>query len=401
MRTRFTWFVAILALVAIGFLVACSSKYSTSSNGLVVVPSYASLVMESFSLNLGNGHISEINNINGPPIPGVPTAVVLDPAGAFAYVIIYQNTSVPGSITGIASFQIASDGKLAYLSTAPVATPVGLTIDSAGKYLFVTSGTAGTVTVLSVGSNATLNEVATVSLPLVSGGQTPSASALAVTPTVYPPLYAYCSSATAPTTENLYVTDSVNYLLFNYLVDTSTGALTPVPVANNVPGIATGTTPLGVAVDPCNRFVFVSNNTSNSVSAYTVCSAISIPNNCPVVDFHLTVVAGSPFAVSPGDHPGPLAVDPYGKFLYVLDGSNEVSAFTISSVSGSLATIGAYATGGLGSNSIAIRSDDTWVFVANFTSSTVTQYAITPSSGGLTPQPPFSTLSNPTGVAVK
>jgi hypothetical protein len=105
MRTRFTWFVAILALVAIGFLVACSSKYSTSSNGLVVVPSYASLVMESFSLNLGNGHISEINNINGPPIPGVPTAVVLDPAGAFAYVIIYQNTSVPAALPGSLPFK--------------------------------------------------------------------------------------------------------------------------------------------------------------------------------------------------------------------------------------------------------------------------------------------------------
>ena len=60
MRTRFTWIVAILALVAIGFLMACSTKYSPSStNGLVVVPTQgitqATAVMETFSLDLANG----------------------------------------------------------------------------------------------------------------------------------------------------------------------------------------------------------------------------------------------------------------------------------------------------------------------------------------------------------
>ncbi len=32
--------------------------------------------------------MTEINNVNGPPTPGLPTAIVLDPAGAFAYVIV-------------------------------------------------------------------------------------------------------------------------------------------------------------------------------------------------------------------------------------------------------------------------------------------------------------------------
>jgi hypothetical protein len=39
--------------------------------------------------------------------------------------------------------------------------------------------------------------------------------------------------------------------------------------------------------------------------------------------------------------------------------------------------------------------------VANFTSATVSQYSITPASGTLTPIPAFSTLDNPSGVAVK
>jgi hypothetical protein len=115
MRTRFTWIVAVVALISIGFVAACSTKYSSSSNGLVVVPSQGSAVMESFSLDLANGHVTEINNINGPPTPGIPTSIVLDPAGAFAYVIVYQNVALPGSATGIATFQIASDGKMSIL----------------------------------------------------------------------------------------------------------------------------------------------------------------------------------------------------------------------------------------------------------------------------------------------
>src|SRR5271155_1869366 len=123
MRTRLAWIVAILALVSIGALMACSTKYSSSSNGLVVVPSQAGgpqvngqqnwPVMETFSLDMANGHISEINNVNGPPTPGLPGAVVLDPAGANAYVIVTQNPAVPGGgVTGIAAFSVASDGKL-------------------------------------------------------------------------------------------------------------------------------------------------------------------------------------------------------------------------------------------------------------------------------------------------
>ena len=53
MRTRFTWIVAILALVSIGFLMACSTKYSSNDNGLVVIPSQ------------GGGPLVN-NQLNGP-----------------------------------------------------------------------------------------------------------------------------------------------------------------------------------------------------------------------------------------------------------------------------------------------------------------------------------------------
>ena len=460
MRTRFTWIVAILALGAMAFLVACSSKYTSSSNGLVVVPTQGTAVMQTFSLDLSNGHVSQINNASGPPTPGLPGAVVLDPAGAFAYVIVNQNSTYPG-VTGIVSFKVGSDGTLAagtasptFKTTSPtvnincivtatqqqitfpvnvVPTPVvpgSLAIDSARKYLFVadvaTSGQTqtytnpctgatetatvavpGTVSVFSV-SGGTLTEVAGSPFALPDGasgsvgsaasGSAPNAAALAVTPTVHPPLYSACSGAAAPTTENLYVADSVNNVLLNYSVSSS-GILTLVPASATAPGIATGTTPSGVAVDACEQFVYVANAISNNVSAFTICSVVS--QNCPQADYSLQEVSGSPYPA--GDVPGPIAVDPFAKYVYVVDtGSSQLSGYRISPANGSLTAIAGTPTAtNSGANSIAIRSDGSWIFVANFNSANVSQYAITQATGQLTPQAPFVTLNYPSGVAVK
>jgi len=416
------------------------------------MPSQGSLVMETFSLDINNGRMEEINDVNGPPTPGLPTAIILDPAGAFAYVIVTQNPVVPGGgVTAIATFPIASDGKLGTSTTytldsaqvqvqvngqnstesVPV-VPVALTMDSAGKLLFVansatsdSSGNSvpGSVSVFSIGSNATLAEVAGSPFVLPVGGANnlpavlqnpctvqvgcPSPLALAVSPTAYPPLYSYCSGFTGPTTENLYVPDSIGNILLNYSVSSS-GTLTLVPTQTNV-GVPTGYLPDGVTVDPCNRFVYVSNGssnaaTANTVSAYTICNAVTQPN-CPSPDFRLLQVNnGVPFPVSPGNGPGPLAVDAYGSFLYVVDtASGLVSQFRISPTTGSITALTPpFVAASLGANSIAIRSDDSWVFVADTgPPAVISQYSINLATGNLAGQSPVQTFNYPSGVAVK
>jgi 6-phosphogluconolactonase len=401
MRKRLTWVLGTVAVVALGLLVACSAKYSSNNNGLVVVPTQGLAVMQSFSLDLGNGHIAVINDVNGPPTPGIPTSVVLDPTGNYAYVIVQANSVLNPSTTGVAAYSIASDGKLSNISVTPVANPVGMVMDSKGKFLFVASGSNGTVTVFSIGSNGGLTQVGKpTTLPAEPGGQAPSAAALGITATVYPIQFAYCSGGAPPTTENLYVADNVNYFLLNYSVSSS-GTLTLVPFNSAQAGIPTGTNPAGVAVDPCNRFVYVSNAQPNTVSAYTVCQTVSIQNNCPNANYSLQAVTGSPYPT--GDVPGPLIVDPYGKFLYVLDtGSNQISGFQISGATGSLtAFTGAPTSTNLSPTAIAIRSDDTWMFVSNLNSANISQYAISPGTGTLNPQTPTSTFNYPSGVAVK
>ncbi|MGB8987017.1 MAG: beta-propeller fold lactonase family protein [Candidatus Sulfotelmatobacter sp.] len=412
MRTRFTWILGVVTLISVAALVACSSKYSNTNNGLVVVSTQGNAVMDTFSLDLGNGHITWIFNSEGPPTAGQPTAVVLDPAGDYAYVIVTQSTNVNASVTGIEAFSVASDGKLGPIKTtglndvgAVPAAPVAMVIDSAGKFLFVADAATGTlpgaISVLSVGSGGTLSEVAgsPFVLPAEPGGTTPNPSALAITPTVYPVAYSFCSGSVPPTTENLYVTDSLNYKLINYSVSSS-GALQVVPTASAAPSVPTGTTPSGVTVDPCNRFAYVSNQRDNSVSAYTICNVVSLPK-CAKADFSLLPVIGSPFIT--GIAPGPLLEDALANFLYVLNtGQNEISAYRISTTTGSLAPLSP-ATIATNSypTSMAIRSDDSWLFVTNLNQANLSQYAITPSSGGLTPETPVETDNFPWGIAVK
>src|SRR5215467_584225 len=109
MSKRFAWLLGVVVLVSIALLVACGTKYNSSSNGLVLVGSQGSALVESFSFDLSSGHISEISN---PPsstagstcvLPGVPSAMVVDPAGAYVYAIVKVNSACPQSQTGIIS----------------------------------------------------------------------------------------------------------------------------------------------------------------------------------------------------------------------------------------------------------------------------------------------------------
>ena len=96
-------------------------------------------------------------------------------------------------------------------------------------------------------------------------------------------------------------------------------------------------------------------------------------------------------------------MDPFANFLYVVDtGESAISAYKISTTTGSLSplTPATIATNSF-PTSIAIRSDNTWMFVTNLNSLNISEYAITPSSGGLTPQPPIQTDNFPWGIAVK
>ena len=437
MSKRFGWLLGAALLVAVGVLVACGTSYHSSSDGLVLVSSQGSAVVESFSFSLASGRISGISN---PPsstgaktciLPGLPGSMVMDPAGQYAYVVMTNpSNQCSGGQLGIASFKVNSDGTVGTLGTVtPDPNPVQLVMDPAGKFLFVAEGlnsqqppnssfptplpcpgTAAQYGICTYAiSNGTMTPVSSTFALAAVGFRTPNIVAVAPTATVFPKpglngqQNSVCSGSgnSAPTVEFLYAADSVNNVVWEFSVDTSSGAIS---FFSSQPWIASGSIPQGIAVDPCDRFAYAANDLSNNISGYTICLGTSSQstqcNGFP--DGTLIPITGSPFSLGgSANGPGQVLVDPFGGFLYVLETkSNQISPFKIASVSGSLTAQAVVATG-LQPTAMALRSDDSWMFVTNFNAASLSYYSVTPSSGTLSPQPSIQTDNYPFGVAVK
>jgi len=453
MSKRF-WLLGLVGLISAGLLVACGSKYDSSSQGLVLVGSQGSNVIQTFSFNLNSGHAAGIGS--SPATNGQPGSMAVQPNGKYAFLAstvactpsLTGNAVFTGNQSAITAYNVNSDGTLKqqgsvqYLqgsaayppdfpacglddSTNPNAgNPIaGLAMDAAGKFLFVAlEGTAVTyqtataslpseVLVFSIGSDATLTPVqGNYTLGLQSGFQAPNFVALAATPTVFPGVgvngtqNSVCSAGNnPPTSQYLYAVDSVNYVVWEFSVDTTTGALGVPAGLSAVPSFATDAVPAGIAVDPCDRFMYVSSSLHNKISAYTICTTV-VTGSCALANGALLAVPGSPFPLSgSANGAGPLVVDPFGNYVYVVGTlSNTLSGLKISPISGSLTALNP-ATVATGSQpkAIAIRADDNWLFVTNYGSATVSQYSITPATGNLSLLPTLTTDNNPFGVAVK
>lgn len=483
MSKRF-WLLGLAGLILVGLLLGCGSTYKSSADGLVLVGSQGSNVIQSFSFNLNTGHVATISN--PPATTGQPTVMTVDPAGTFVYVAssvnctpnlsgnaAFTNVSLTGAFQSvITAYKVNSDGTLnskaspQYLQGSPSypatdtntpplpefpscgladdttnanpGNPIAqLSFDSSGKFLFVatltaavtysytdntnpqspvnqsqTAGLPSQVLTFSVGGDGTLTPVPgnfTLTPPV--GGQAPNFVALSPTAMKFPSAgingtqNSVCSPGNnPPTSEFLYALDSVNYLVWEFSVNTGTGALSS-PVMNApVPFFVTDSVPAGIAVDPCDRFVYVSGSFHNKISAYTICTTVQLPAPCPSADGSLVPVPGSPFSISGSANSlGPLVVDPFGNNVYVVGTvSNTVSGFKISPVTGALTPLNpATVATGSAPKSIAIRGDDNWLFVTNYSSASVSQYSITPATGNLSVVSPITTDNQPWGIAVK
>lgn len=190
----------------------------------------------------------------------------------------------------------------------------------------------------------------------------------------------------------------------------SSGALT----ALGQPPYAVGVSPAGVAITPSGAFLYVANSGSNNVSAFAICDKVvtscTTPNS---PDGTLTAVSGSPFPA--GIAPVAVAADPFFNFVYVLDkGSNQISGYSLASGSGVLSPLspGATSTGATptsfvvvsGTTGTALGNTTTnptdYIYVANNAASTLSVFSLNTTTGLLVPVGAAVTVSgNPSLVA--
>jgi 6-phosphogluconolactonase (cycloisomerase 2 family) len=146
------------------------------------------------------------------------------------------------------------------------------------------------------------------------------------------------------------------------------------------------------AIHPGGRFLYAPNAGSNDVSGYSIDGS-----------GRLTALVGSPFSAGVG--PVALAIAPFGRAAYVLNGlESTVSAFGIDATTGALrplaASLPAGGTAG-GSGAIAVDPSGRFAYAAAFTSGSVAAFAVDSSTGDLRPVANATiTLARPVALAV-
>jgi len=298
------------------------------------------------------------------------SGVAVDPSGRFAYATLnasnevraYVINSATGALTAIVGSQLNGGG----------GNPVDIAVDPLGQFVYM-ANYAGSISAFSFDSTTGVLTAVSGSpfatAPAAISGQVPGANSVTID----------------PTGKFLYSAINQGNDISGYLIDPTTGALTPI-TGSPFPA---GNVPMTVRVDPSGRYAYVTNANSNNISAYSINSSTGA----------LTQIAGSPFS-SGGLFPTGLAIDPSGGFIYVTNlNSNNVSAFLINSGTGVLTPIsGSPFPSGAGPIGASVHPSGKFVYVSDNGAGTVTAYAIDSASGVLTPISGSPFAASGTGV---
>ena len=324
--------------------------------------------------------------------PGVSAGGV-DPV-ALAVTPDYANLYVAnGTDKTVIHFTISLNGVLTQKDAVTMSfAPTSIAVDPNGKFLYVVGGTGPSEIAsypLSSGAIGALATQTTLSLAsdpsdkLVPTG----VIVLANDNAVY--VCAYDQSAYNPGGTT---TSGANPGWVFGFTPGSGGTLTPVSGSPYRAGVK----PTGLAADPTNRFVYITDYASNQLIGYTIGSGST-----------LNFLVNGPFKT--GNEPSAVAVDPRGKYLYVSNAlDNTVTSYTIDLPTGTpTATV---ASSGVTSNSTDTQPDSIaidpalgrFVYTANYLGNSVSGFRLDPNSGALTTTQatPYPTGLKPTALLI-
>jgi 6-phosphogluconolactonase len=290
-------------------------------------------------------------------------------------------------------FAVAPDGTLTQKdSLATSEPPVAIAVNHAGTYLYVLTGTtSATLTEYSLSGGTIGSATATESLSVPGyASDTLVPTAITVLPNstdVYAAVYD--SSAYSPGCPSCVTSNANPGWVFGFAVG-SGGALT----VNADSPYQSGVKPSGMATDPTNRFVYVTDFASNELIGYTV-------QGTGELDF----MVNGPFKT--GNEPGSVVVDPRGLYIYVTNAlDSTVSAYSISLPTGTpsaaLATSGS-TSNGTDSQPVAVVVDPAlgrFVYSANHLGDSVSGFRLNPGTGVLsdTLATPYPTGQSPSAL---
>jgi 6-phosphogluconolactonase (cycloisomerase 2 family) len=401
MRMKSVWGLLIATLL-IGAMLSCANSSTTGATGtgFVWVATEGNQQVQAFNINLNNGSVGAVGSSQSTGIQ--PSAMALTPDGKTLFV---ANTSD----STIDAYPVSSDGSLGGSGGATPTmvqgpsgcttnceqlglSPVAMTIDPGGKFLFV--GDQGQPNNSSAPGGISVFAISGSSLSLV-GPACPANFSQTVCPVVIvDPTTNFGTGpsalVTSPSGNFLYLANQSTNTVEAFSYDASTGALLPLNT------YTTGSNPSGLAFSRCagitqgtascpaadGNDLFVTNSGSNNISIFTAC--IQLSTTCSVPNGSLVQVSTSPVAA--GDSPVAVFVHPLLGFVYAVNSKgNNVTQYRYSSATGALTTLTPTAVNA-GSNPFGggITSDGTYVFISNNNGSSMSVFNVGP-GGKLAP----------------
>ena len=163
------------------------------------------------------------------------------------------------------------------------------------------------------------------------------------------------------------------------------GACAGSPSPNPDNCFAAGIGPYSVAITPGGQFVYANNANSGNISAWAADPATGVL--VPVTSGASSCGTGLPSnCFTDGNSPEFLATIATGNILYAVDGTNEVSAYSINASTGALTPIsGSPFAAGNGSARILLDAKYGLAYVSNYSGNDISAYTINPATGALVP----------------
>ena len=260
----------------------------------------------------------------------------------------------------IINYAIGPDGKLFPQHTVNTAgtSPVAAAVDKAGKFLFVADTFAP-------GFSSSLPGPGQIDVFAIGpDGSIPTTPTATVTAGLTP-----TGITVLPNGAFVYVVQQGTQTIGAYSVGSS-GALTP--LATN---IHAGIQPFAIAADPTGRFVYATDSIQNLILGYVVQTG---GNLIPMIN--------GPFRTDL--RPRGLVVDPRGKFLYTANfNANNVGAYAIDQATGNPTAVTPSSNStGAGPTCVAIEpATGRFVYISNFIDGTITGAKLNNLTGVLVP----------------
>ena len=245
-----------------------------------------------------NASLGSLTQVTGSPFAAgtSPSSVAVDPGGRFAYVANSGSNNISAYAIG------ASTGVLTEITGSPFtaggipfSNPIDIVVDPSGRFAYLTNdslvGDPGGIWAYTINPS--------------TGALTTIAGSPFTTYLDYP-----AAMAVVPSGKFVYVTNKSNNTDVVFVIDATTGALTPIgSPLSEVP------VPLAVTIDPSGRFVYVADYSSNVLDIYSV-----DPNTGILTEMGYIGAVSGPFSV---------AVDASGTFVFAATyGTNDIHVYT-------------------------------------------------------------------------